>query len=217
MNESTDSRRTYDLRHRAATAEKTRARILAAARDLMGKRGVDHVTIAEIGRAAGVATSTIYATLKSKEGILRALMEQSLFGPAFQNAQGLLDGVTDPVRQIALTAHVARAIYEGERHDLGMIRHISGFSKALREVEEEFEAQRFARQQARITALFAAGRARPGLTLDEARRLMWMLTGRGVYAALVTDGGWTPDRYQGWLEGALLSELVAPDGSAEAV
>jgi AcrR family transcriptional regulator len=167
------------------------------------------VTIAAIAGAAGVAASTIYATFKSKEGILRALMEASLFGPAFQQAQALLSGVADPLRQIEATAQVARAIYDGERQDLGMIRHASGFSPALRAVEQEFESRRFAMQQARITALFAAGRARPGLTEDEARRIMWLLTGRAVYQALVQDGGWTADRYQDWLQDTLLSQLVA--------
>ena len=207
MNESTPRR--YDGSHRAEAAAETRARILDAARHLMGAKGIDGVTIAAIAKDADVAPSTIYATFKSKDGLLRALMEASLFGPAFQNAQALLSGVTDPLRQIELTAHVARAIYDGERHDLGMIRHASGFSPALRAIEEEFESRRLAMQEARIAALFASGRARPGLTEAEARRVLWMLTSRATYQALVLDGGWTPDRYQDWLAGALLRELVA--------
>ena len=179
----------------------------------MGSQGIDAVTIAAIARAAGVAAPTIYATFKSKEGILRALMEASLFGPAFQQAQSLLSGISDPVRQVEATAHVARTIYDGERHDLGMIRHASGFSPALRAVEQEFESRRFAMQEARVTALFAAGRARTGLTLNEARRVMWLLTGRAVYQALVQDGGWSADRYQDWLQQALMRELVGPPAS----
>jgi AcrR family transcriptional regulator len=207
MNKSTP--RNYDGSKRATVAAETRARILEAARRLMGTKGIDSVTIAAIAAEADVAASTIYVTLKSKEGILRALMEASLFGPAFQDALALLSDVADPVRQIELTARVARAIYDGERSDLGMIRHASGFSPALRAIEQEFESRRFAMQESRIAALFATGRARPGLTEDEARRVLWTLTSRAVYQALVLDGGWTPDRYQGWLAGALLRELVA--------
>lgn len=207
MNESTP--RGYDGKGRTEAAAETRARILDAARRLMGTQGIDSVTITTIAKAADVAPSTIYATFKSKEGILRALMEASLFGPAFLQAQALLAGVSDPVRQIELTAHVARAIYDGERNDLGMIRHASGFSPALRAVEQEFESRRFAMQGPRIAALFTAGRARPGLSEPEARRILWMLTSRATYQALVQDGSWTPGRYQDWLHGVLLRELVA--------
>ena len=190
MNESTP--RSYDGKARTQAAVETRTRILDAARHLMGTQGIDTTTIAAIARAAGVAPSTIHAAFKSKEVILRALMEASLFGHAFLQAQALLAGVTDPVRQIELTSHVARSIYDGERHDLGMIRHASGFSPALRAVEQEFESRRLAMQQARIAALFATGRARPGLTEPEARRILWMLTSRATYQALVLDGSWTP-------------------------
>jgi AcrR family transcriptional regulator len=208
MNESTP--RLYDGSHRTQAAAETRARILDAARRLMGAQGIDAVTIGAIAKAANVAPSTIYAGFKSKDGILRALMEASLFGPAFQQAQSHLSGITDPVLLIAATARVARAIYDGEQSDLGLLRHASGFSPTLRAVEQDFETQRLAMQQARIAALFAAGRARPGLTEAEARRVLWMMTSRAVYQSLVLDGGWTPDRYQDWLAEALLRELVAP-------
>jgi AcrR family transcriptional regulator len=185
-------------------------RILDAARSLMGRDGIDKVTIAEIGENAAVATSTVYAIFKSKEGILRALMERTLFGGPFQSAQKLLEGVTDPVRLIELTSHVSRAIYESESSDLGLLRHASGFSPELRKIEQEFERIRYVMQEKRLVLLFEAGKARPGLSLDDARRVLWMYTSRDVYRMMVSDGGWSPDRYQEWLSGTLLEALVDP-------
>jgi AcrR family transcriptional regulator len=40
-------------------------------------QGIDQVKIVDIGERAGVAASTVYAIYKSKDGILRALMEQA--------------------------------------------------------------------------------------------------------------------------------------------
>jgi AcrR family transcriptional regulator len=214
MNESTKTPRRYDGRARAAAAAATRGRILAAAKTLMAPRGVDAVTMADIARAAEVAESTLYAVFRSKEGILTALMEASLFGATFRAAQAQLAAEPDPVAQIALTAQVARAIYEAERNDLGRIRDGSRLSEALRAVEADFEARRYEMQRNRIRALFGTGRARVGLSEEEARRVMWMLTGRGPYAALVEAGGWTADRYAAWLAEALLRELVAPEQDA---
>jgi AcrR family transcriptional regulator len=202
-------RRQYTSQARTQSALETRRRILAAAAILFSRKGIDRVTIDEIGKRAKVAGSTVYAIFKSKDGILRGLMERSLFGPQFQDAQKLLSGVTDPVALIELTPRVSRAIYESESSDLGLLRHASGFSPALRKMEEEFERIRYEKQAARLDLLFASGKARPGLSLEEARRILWMYTSRDVYRMLVHDGGWTADRYQQWLSRTLVEALVA--------
>jgi AcrR family transcriptional regulator len=199
-------RYTSEVRNRAADA--TKVRVLEAAKKLFMRRGIDGVTIAEIAEKAGVAAPTIYALHKSKEGILRSLMRAALFGPRFQEARAKLDGVTDPVRLIALSAHVARAIYESESAELGLLRGVSAFSPALRKLEQEFEAMRFEMQEERVRLLFAKAKQRQGLKMNEAQRILWMYTSREIYRMLVHEGGWTPDQYQQWLSETLLSALV---------
>lgn len=201
-------RRRYSSQVRAEAAEDTQQRILEAARSLFGRLGIDKVTIASIGKKAGVAGSTVYAIYGSKDGILRALMEQSLFGSRFQSAQELLRGEGDPVKLIAMTPRVSRAIYESESSDLGLLRHASGFSPALRKMEQEFERIRYDTQGQRVRSLFEAGKARRGLSVEEARRILWMYTSRDVYRMLVHDAGWTPGRYETWLSATLLEALV---------
>src|SRR5918998_1836465 len=186
-----------DLRSQAADA--TKSRVLNSAKTLFARRGIDGVTMAEIAERAGVAASTVYALYKSKEGILRALMTAALFGSPFKEAQAKLEGVTNPVRLISLSAHVARAIYERESSELGLIRGASAFSPALRKLEQEFENIRYEMQEERIRLLFAHSKQRRGLEVDEARRVLWMYTSRDVYRMLVHEGGWTPDQYQRWL------------------
>ena len=203
-------KRTYSSELRTRAAGETQRRILEAARSLFGRLGIDPVTIAAIGKKAGVAGSTVYAIYGSKDGILRALMEQSLFGSQFQSAQELLRGEDDPVKLIAMTPRVSRAIYESEASNLGLIRHASGFSPTLRKMEQEFERIRFDAQEARVRLLFKARKARRGLTEPEARRILWMYTSRDVYRMLVTESGWTPDRYEAWLSTTLLEALVDP-------
>jgi AcrR family transcriptional regulator len=192
------------------SAEETRSRILSAATSLFGRRGIDKVTIADISSRAHVSSSTVYAIYKSKDGLLRALIRKSLFGWEFESAQAVLQGVSDPVRLIELTSHVSRAIYEAESCDLGLVRHASGFSPALRRIEQEFELLRFGMQAERVRLLFASGKARPDLTLEEARRILWMYTSRDNYRMLVQEGGWTPDRYQQWLSQRLVESLIDP-------
>lgn len=201
-------KRTYTSAVRKDAASDTRRRILAAAKTLFGRRGIDQVTIDDVAMKAGASASTVYAIYKSKEGILRALMQTSLFGTSFRSAQALVEGTTDPVRLIALTSHVARAIYESEASDLGLLRHASGFSPALRRIEQEFERMRFEMQEPRVQLLFSSGKARRGLAIDEARRVLWMLTSRDVYRMLVHESGWAPQQYQERLSQMLLDALV---------
>jgi AcrR family transcriptional regulator len=206
---STTSGRPYVSKLRSQAADATKSRVLKAARTLFVRRGIDGVTIAEIAQKADVAVSTVYSLFQSKEGILRALMKAALFGERFQAARAQLEGVTDPVRLVALTAHVARAIYEGESSDLALIRGASAFSPALRKLEQEFEDLRFEMQEERMKLLFAQSKQARGLNFDEARRVLWMYTSRDVYRMLVQEGGWTPDRYQEWLSDTLVTALVA--------
>ncbi len=201
-------KRPYDSRQRTDAAGATRNNIVNAAQWLFGRKGIDKVTVADIAARADVAVPTVYANFKSKDGILREIMKRSLFGGQFQSAEGLLQGVDDPVRLIELTAQVARAIYESESKDLGLLRHASGFSPALRRIEQEFEQLRYDMQGKRIQMLFESGMQRKSLTLEEARRILWMLTARDPFRMLVLEGGWTADRYQAWLSRTLLEALV---------
>jgi AcrR family transcriptional regulator len=200
--------RRYVSKSRSQAAEATKDRVLRAAKVLFVRRGIDRTTIAQIADKADVSVATVYALYKSKEGILRELMRAALFGQSFQGAQAVLESVSDPVRLLALTAHVARAIYEAESSELGLLRGASAFSPALRKLEQEFENIRFEMQEKRIELLFAQSKQKKGLQLGEARRILWMYTSREVYRMLVHESGWTPDRYQEWLSDTIVTALA---------
>ena len=207
---SNPKKRPYVSNARELSALATRARIMDAAKSLFLRDGIDKVTVAQIAERAEVATPTVYAAFKSKAGILHALMEAARFGDRFERARQRLQGVTDAVEMVALTAGVSRSIYEGETSDLDLFRGASSFSPSLRKMEEDFERMRLDMQQARVELLFQQGKAKKGLTLDEARRIMWMYTSRDVFRMLVHEGGWSLDRYEQWLREALLAALVEP-------
>ena len=201
-------KRAYRSDTREAAAGRTRAKVLEAGRYLFSRRGIDATTIADIAARAGVSEATVYATVKSKAGLLQALMHDAIFGTRFREAQQRLAGVADPVEQVALTAHVARAIYEGESAELSLLMKASAFSSELHRSQQAFEAIRREMQGPRIDALFKARRARKGLDREGAASLMWMYTSRDVYHKLVHESGWSPDRYQAWLERTLLETLT---------
>lgn len=204
-------KRSYQSSSRVAGADQTRSKVLEAGKFLFSRKGIDGTTIAQIAERAGVSQATVYATVKSKSGLLHALMHDAMFGPRFQQAQDKLAGISDPVERIALTAHVCRAIYEGESKDLSLLMKASAFSPELRKAQTGFETMRRDMQRSRIEALFEAGRAKPGLDKDTAGTIMWLLTARDVYHKLVHESGWSPDKFQGWLEQTLVTSLTAAE------
>ena len=205
-------KRPYRSEARAKAADRTRSSVLEAGKFLFSRKGIDATTMAQIAERAGVSEATVYATVKSKSGLLQALMRDAMFGPRFQQAQERLAGVADPVRRIALTAQVARAIYEAESAELSLLMKAAAFSPELRKSQQAFEALRRKMQQERIDALFDARRARKGLTREAAATVLWMFTSRELYHKLVHEAGWTTDAYQAWLETTLVEALT--DGAA---
>ncbi|AJY47101.1 TetR/AcrR family transcriptional regulator [Martelella endophytica] len=204
----TGNKRSYSSPQREQSANKTRDDILDAATLLFSRDGIDATKISAIAERAKVGQSTIYAIFKGKAGLLAAIMERSLFGARFEAARKKLEGETDPVRMLAMTASIARAIYEDEAEKLGLMRGISGFSAELRKQEQRFETIRYEMQRERIEALFRANLQRPGLGEEEARRLLWMYTSRDIYRMLVVESGWSPERYEEWLAGTLVLNLA---------
>lgn len=202
------TKRRYVSKLRRDSADATKARVLRAAKSLFARRGIDRVTVAEIAARAEVSVPTVYAICRSKEGVLRELMRGALFGEQFRAAVAKLEGESDPVRLIALSAEVARAVYEGESAELGLLRGATAFSPSLRKLEQEFEDLRLSMQEERVRRLFAEGKQRPGLELEDARRILWMYTSRDVYRMLVHESGWSADRYEEWLAETLLDALV---------
>jgi AcrR family transcriptional regulator len=87
MAESTPASRTERRRLR------TRAALLAAAREVFASQGVDASTIEDITEAADVAKGSFYNHFDSKDSILRAVAEETLAELA-----RALDVLTEPMR-----------------------------------------------------------------------------------------------------------------------
>ena len=49
---------------------------------------------------------------------------------------------------------------------------------------------------------------RDGLTLEDARRVLWMYTSRETYRMLVHEAGWSPDRFEAWLRQTIADTLI---------
>jgi AcrR family transcriptional regulator len=200
--------RSYYSLVRQRQADETRARIAAAARQLILNEGYEVATIEAIAREAGVATPTVYAVFGSKRRILTELIDRAAFGPAYQALVGEVKDLTDPVARLRLSARIARQVYDSERLEFDLLRKAGVIIPELAAIEHEKECGRYEGQASTITLLVQSGQLRSGLDEKEARDVFWTLTARDIYRMLVIEREWSSDRYEKWLSDAIVSALV---------
>ncbi len=98
-------------RHARRRAQ-TRAKLVAAARELFAAQGVDATTVAEIGARADIAHGSFYNHFSTKEEILAAVFEDTLAGqlPLLEARRA---GVRDPAERVAIAhRHLLAAVRE---------------------------------------------------------------------------------------------------------
>ena len=75
---------------------------------------------------------------------------------------------------------------------------------------DELTRQRQKGQGALARSLARAGALRPELRERDAADIVHALLSPEVYALLVVDRGWRPDRYERWVTGLLVEQLLPP-------
>ncbi len=201
-------KRTYHSAARSEQAELTKTRILDAAKQRFGADGYDKTTIDSIATQANVSAPTVYAAFKSKEGILLAFMQATLFGPHYQLLVEKAHSIVDPVEALAMAATITRTIYDTDQAEIALIRGASVLSPELKELELQGERQRYARQAFIIRQLAEAAFLPDGMEVAHARDILWSLTSRELYHKFVMERGWSSAEYEQWLRSTLLQTLV---------
>jgi AcrR family transcriptional regulator len=203
-------KRKYDSKSRMAGAERTKKSILGAAKRLFSSKGFDNTTIDAIAVSAKVSTPTVYTLFKSKEGIMRELLNTSLFGKPYQSLVEKTMTLQNPIESLKNAPSIARMIHDAEKSEMGLIRGVSALSPQLKKIEAEQERQRYERQENTVMRLEKEKALLPGLDLGRARDILWTLTSREVYRMLVMERGWSSDEYESWLRRTLLQVLIVP-------
>lgn len=169
------------------------------------------MTIEAISKRARVSVATVYAVFESKTGILTALLDQSMFGPDFDDVVRHARSATDPETRLRRGAAVARQIRSSQSAAFELMRGAGVVAPELAKLEQERERLRYEREENVITSLWESGKLRSGLSYQAARDIFWMLTGGDVYRMLVRERGWSPQQYQDWLADTLVNLLLLPD------
>ena len=200
--------RTYKSVTRERQAAETRCRIIGAADRLLRTKGFSGMTIKAVAKRAHVSVPTVYAIFKSKTGILMDLLDQSMFGPDYDEVVRYARSATDPETRLRRAAAVARQIRSAQSAVFELMRGAGVVAPELANLEQQRERLRYEREENVITFLRESGRLRKGLGHQAARDIFWMLTGGDVYRMLVRERGWSPQKYEDWLGDTLVKLLL---------
>jgi AcrR family transcriptional regulator len=203
-------KRPYKSSLRQRQAGDTRRRIVEAAQQLLKSEGYGGMTIEGIALRADVSAQTIYAIFKSKTGVLVALLDQSMFGPDYDEVVRQTLSASDPETRLRSAASVARQLRGAQSAAFELMRGAGVVAPELAKLEQQRERLRYAGEKGVITFLRDSGRLRPELAEKTARDIFWMLTGGDAYRMLVRERGWSPQKYQEWLADTLVHSLLSP-------
>jgi AcrR family transcriptional regulator len=188
--------------YRQRQAAETRARITQAARQVFAERGYGAANITDVAAAAGVAVPTVYKLYGNKRAVLAAVADA--WGQQFPLRR--LDVPQNPTAAISWWAALTRTQWDTGL-DIGMI--YAGAVASEPDVRADLEPRLALREQGiHLVSQAVLPRLKDGLTQNDAFAIISALTIPEIYRDLVRDRGWTPDRYQAWVERTLTEQLL---------
>jgi AcrR family transcriptional regulator len=216
MNEPVKRSRRYRSVVRAEQAERTRHRIIEAARRLFGDRGYAATALAAVAEAAEVSQETIYASFGSKRGLLEGIIEAEIRGPEAAlplEQQGRWDEIERlPSARERLRAYVRFSCEVLARtspvHRL--IRGASDGEPFAVELRERLLRERLDSNIRRL-GRYVGSALRPGLPLTLAAERYCALSSPELHHLLTEELGWTRQAHEDWLASLAEAELLGSD------
>lgn len=205
--------RDYDSSGRRDRADARRKATLDAAEQLFLSGGYTATTVEAIARAAAVSPATIYKSYAGKSGVLRSLCKRALAGvgpvPAEQRSNALRSSSTSEELVEAwgqLLAEVSPRISPL----LLLLRDVAATDTTSQSLLEALEKERLERMADNAHSLAAAGQVRDGVTVLEARDILWLATSPELYDLLVRRRGWSVTKYSRFVTDMMRTSLLEP-------
>jgi AcrR family transcriptional regulator len=192
-----------------ATQPNARAHILETAWRLVGERGVDGVTVADIAAASGVSRQLVYHHFDSRAGLLVAMARHHDGTSGFRRrfaasrelapVEGLEALLSLWLQYVPLVLPVARAL------EAAFITGDEGGAAWRDRMDDIREAHRLA-----VERIDGDGRLSRGWTVDTAADWIYARSHVSTWQHLVVDRGWPAADYVERTIASIMSEVVAP-------
>lgn len=207
-------RRAYDASGRRARAAENRARVLAAARDLLLAEGFAAFSVPRVAAAAGVSSELVYKAVGGRPALLATLLDVAVGGDdepvALAEREALL--ALRPLTNARAVLHGYTAVAVGVQErtaPLLLLALRSTGDAGAAALLAKADAERLAGVTGLARHLLGTGQTRPEMDLDALRDALWALTGVQLWDQLVVQRRWAPAAYGQVLERLLVAAVLA--------
>ncbi|MEE4025897.1 helix-turn-helix domain-containing protein [Gordonia sp. PKS22-38] len=200
-------KRSYKSPTRAAQAAETRARLIAAARQLFAEGGWNGTTLKSIAKAAGVAEPTVYAVFGNKAGLAMALTDTADDEADVATLVAELSAAESPRRQIDAMVQFEARMYERAADLVRILHEGARTSPELADAYREGLSRGDAGRR-RVVSAWPPGALRAGLTLQEALDVCSLAMSFELWDHLAVRG-WSTGRIAEWTADMVARELLA--------
>lgn len=199
---------------RAAKAAQTRARMLAAARELFIERGYTATSMQAIATQAGVAVQTMYFTFDTKRAILKELLDLDVAGDnspvATLDRPWVAESLTAPPADLLRRlTEVTADIHARVAPLLDVVRSAAATDEEIAELWHTNITQRHTVLAVFTGALAAKNALRPGLNALHAADMALAVLAPETYRLLTGPRGWSGQAWVDWAAGTLTDTLLA--------
>jgi AcrR family transcriptional regulator len=201
---------------RAEQARATRRRIVTAAASQFVAHGYGATLLDQVAEQAGVAVQTVYFHFGNKRTLLKEALDMAAVGdddpvPLMERPWvKQFQDETDPVRIIVLWLATARAILDRIAPLMRVVRGATGTDPEVAAQWDTNQAQTRAANSFLADLLARRGALKPGLGVEQARDIAFVLSNAETFLQFTDVCGWTPDEWQDRTAAMLTAALVAP-------
>ena len=206
-------RRAYNSERRREAADRNRAAVLDASRELLFRDGFHATTVRAVAERAGVSAETVYKTFGGKPGLVKALWDSTLAGDDEPVPMGDRPQIREVLRtaepgaKLRLYAAFVRGIHE---RIAPLFTLLTQAGPDVGEVLETGERERLTGVTAFVTHLDETGVLGPSADPAYLADVLWALAGPQLYTQLTAGRGWSADTYEKWLAATLITMLLPP-------
>ena len=205
--------RRYDTTGRRERADRAQTHVLTVARELFLRDGYAATTVAAVAAAAGVSVETIYKTFRGKPGLIRAIQRSGLAGagpvPAPERSDEMSAQNLAPHAILRHWATLTTEVAPRVAPIILLVRSAAATDPDMGRLLVEINEERLQRMHHNASQLTNHGPLRGGMSIEQARDVMFAYTAPELYEILVTHQQWPIEHYADFIYRGLVAELLA--------
>jgi AcrR family transcriptional regulator len=211
-------RRGYVSGTRTEQAQKTRKRVIEAARRLFVRQGYATTTMRAIATEASVSVPTVELLFGTKAQLLHVVIDVAVAGddepvPVLSRAWAA-DAQSAP-NLAGFLSIVAQVLSDAQARSAGVM--LAAYEAAACDPDIQLlimdrESQRERTASWIVDGVVERAGLRPGIARASAIDTVWMLMDPAIFNRLTRHRGWSPDRYASWFADSVARLLVDTGG-----